>query len=73
MFGYWALFGAVVLAQVGAIADMMMRGETLALPVAGGDALRVRRAATGLGFYAVLTLWFAIFAAIDAIVFNRLF
>ncbi|WP_156679631.1 hypothetical protein [Sphingomonas profundi] len=67
------VFGEVVLAQVGTIADMLMRGETLKLPIAGGDAFRVNKVATGWGFHAVLIVRIALFIATDLTVFSHLF
>ena len=65
------MLSAILLAQMACIADMLFRGETLRMPIAGGAATQVRRADGAIAFYAVIVVWVVMFAAIDAMIFSR--
>jgi hypothetical protein len=70
---YWIMLVAVILAQVGCVLDMCLRGETLRMPVAGGALAQMRRNDSRVGFYAMISIWIFLFVGIDMMVFSLTF
>lgn len=70
---YGFLVTAILLAQLACIAEMLIKRQTLQMPVFGGERSAVRKSDSGIGFYAMLLAWIALFAWIDVIVFRPSF
>lgn len=65
---YWTTAATVVIAQLACVADMVLRGETLPMRLAGG-APRIRKSESVIGFYVLLVIWVILFVGIDLLIF----
>lgn len=66
---YGFIIAAVIIAQVVCVADMVLRGRTLRMPVAGGALTVISKQESAIGFYALLAVWIVLFVGIDLIIF----
>lgn len=64
------IFIAIVIAQITCVIDMLMRGRTLRLPVAGGAATQTRKSENPVIFYIGVTVWIALFVFIDVLIWG---
>ena len=62
---------AIILAQVACVLEMLLKGQTLRMPGAGGALTAIRRRDSKLGFYVMLAVWIALFATVDVLVLPR--
>ncbi|OAN54906.1 hypothetical protein [Sphingobium sp. TCM1] len=62
------LFTAVAIAQIAAVAVMLLRGQTIRLPIAGGAATQISRSESSVAFYALVVVWTGLFALLDFLI-----
>ena len=61
-------FAAVAIAQIVVVAAMLLRGQTIRVPIAGGKATQISRSESVLGFYALVLVWVALFTFVDFLI-----
>ncbi|OAN57661.1 hypothetical protein [Sphingobium sp. TCM1] len=61
-------FAAVATAQIAVLAVMLLRGQTIRMPIAGGKATQISRSESVVGFYALVLIWIVLFAFVDFII-----
>lgn len=61
-------FVAVAIAQIVIVAGMLLRGQTIRMPIAGGKATQISRSESVVGFYVVVLVWIALFVFVDFLI-----
>jgi hypothetical protein len=61
-------FAAVATAQIAVLAVMLLRGQTIRMPIAGGKATQISRSESVVGFYALVLIWIVLFAFVDFLI-----
>ncbi|MBR2269163.1 hypothetical protein [Sphingobium sp.] len=61
-------FGIVAIAQIAVVGAMLLRGQTIRMPIAGGAVTQISRTESAVAFYALMIVWIALFAFVDFLI-----
>ena len=61
-------FVAVAIAQIVVVAGMLLRGQTIRMPIAGGKATQISRSESVVGLYVLVLVWIALFVFVDFLI-----